>query len=361
VDGKRTEKGTGPFHAAAVAAGKAERKRDHGQYFTMASPFDHDAFHAWLDAVPDDAVFIEPFAGANNLVRMVDEAAVPRILTWYSYDIEPRDPAVLERDTLSDFPRHRAPVAVVTNPPYLARNVARRRGLDDVADRCGTWDNLYQACVANCLDNAGHVAAIIPESFLNAGVLTGRLEAVVVMTEPLFADTDVPVCLALWGPEPCGDFIVYAGARRVGSHHELAAHWATETSDPGERVRFNAVDGTIGLVAIDAPGGPTIRFTSASEIRPEEIKVSSRHRTRVSVADLDPGSTGDVIERANQLLAERRDATGDVGLTSFMGLRIDGRYRRRLDFASARTIVARAVAEVEAERRPAGGGGDTDR
>ena len=47
-------------------------------------------------------------------------------------------------------------------------------------------------------------------------------------------------------------------------------------------------------------------------------------------------------EVANELLATYREKTQDVFMTSFKGLRADGKYRRRLDFKTARAILAKA-------------------
>jgi hypothetical protein len=333
-------------HASAQAAATSDSKVEHGQFFTMVSPFEHPAFLEWLDAIPAGTLFIEPFAGANNLVRMVDE--VRPGLDWESYDIEPQDPAVMQRDTLRDFPHAADVQAVITNPPYLAKNVASRTGLADVAVSCGTWENLYMACLEQCLTHAAWVAAIIPESFLTAGVFRDRLVSVISVDQPMFVDTEVPVCLAMWGPVG-GAGIVWKGARSLGTLGSLEACWPRATDD---RITFNDPAGTIALLAVDAPSGATITFCAGNTVPAAEVKVSSRHRTRISIRDLDPADTAAVIAAANRRLATLRDSTNDVGLTAFMGMRADGSYRRRLDYATARGLLSDALAEIDA----AGGG-----
>ena len=44
-----------------------------------------------------------------------------------------------------------------------------------------------------------------------------------------------------------------------------------------------------------------------------------------------------------------RYKTGDVLLTSFKGLRADGKYRRRLDFKTAQMVMNLAVKEAQEE------------
>ena len=46
------------------------------------------------------------------------------------------------------------------------------------------------------------------------------------------------------------------------------------------------------------------------------------------------------LYRCNQYLTWYRENTQDVFMTSFKGLRKDGRYRRRLDFETAKAIMS---------------------
>lgn len=334
-------------HADALAAADSSDKVRHGQFFTMVSPFTHPAFTKWLDGISPSATFLEPFAGANNLVRMVE--SVRAGLSWECYDIEPQHEDVIQRDTLSNFPQVSGVVAVVTNPPYLAKNVARRQGLDGVVELCGQYENLYMRCVAECLAGAGYVAAIIPESFLTAGVFRERLCDVISLNQQMFVDTEVPVCLALWGPDASPDFVVWKSTLRMGTWSELRQHWPVRSDS---RIRFNDPDGEIGLIAIDTPTSASIRFCEGSAIASAEVKHSSRHRTRITVEGLEAALIDMVIAAANERLTALREATGDIGLTSFMGLRRDGEYRRRLDFATARSLLAEALHEMECHHSP---------
>ena len=123
---------------------------------------DQHAVMEKADMLPPEATLIEPFAGRGDLVRMLRElnlCARARL-----YDIEPAAKGIKCRDTLTSFP-HNAGV-VVTNPPWLARNSATRRGLP--FPYC-EFDDLYKHCLSVCLENADYVAAIIPASFLSSG------------------------------------------------------------------------------------------------------------------------------------------------------------------------------------------------
>lgn len=82
------------------------------------------------------------------------------------------------------------------------------------------------------------------------------------------------------------------------------------------------------------------------------MKATSRSRTRIGGLHRSR-NTERIVEEANKILAERRSATGDVFMTAFKGLRKDGKFRRRLDFAQARDILNMAAANVEASLKKA--------
>ena len=153
------------------------QKRAGGQFFTVGNPFVLDAFRAWFEAIPflkdPSTVVLEPFAGANNLVKLMREAGYDR--AWACYDIDPPAPQaegfpIHTQDTLAHYPQgfHIA----ITNPPYLARNSAVRRGLDYPQT---PYDDLYKHALGIALDHTPYVAAIIPESFITSGLFHERL------------------------------------------------------------------------------------------------------------------------------------------------------------------------------------------
>lgn len=50
-------------------------KKTKGQFYTVTNPFHNDLFLKWLKAIPNykNEVIIEPFAGANNIVKMLND------------------------------------------------------------------------------------------------------------------------------------------------------------------------------------------------------------------------------------------------------------------------------------------------
>ena len=64
-------------------------KRELGQYYTIENPFIHPLFHEWMDFVDKNIPILEPFAGANNILKLVEESGY--YLNWSCYDISPSD------------------------------------------------------------------------------------------------------------------------------------------------------------------------------------------------------------------------------------------------------------------------------
>ena len=329
-------------------------KKENGQFFTVTNPFRNDLFYKWLREIPDfeNKAILEPFAGANNIVEMINEIGHEN--SWSCFDIDP--PAennfskfcVEQRNTLESFPSGFD--VVITNPPYLAKNSAKRDGTPFPET---DFDDLYKFALDTMLSNSSYVAAIIPESFITSGLFHDRLFGVVSLTCKMFDDTDCPVCLALFipaeqkrGSDPFGlqssDFYIYRDSAYLGQFSDVEKFRLRLEMDGW---RFNNPNGEIGLMGIDSTIGPSIRFVDGSEINPERVKSTSRGVTRISLDGFDIPDLKKLIGDANDLLDSYRENTNDIFLTSFRGLRRDGKYRRRLDYRQARCLLSMALAK----------------
>ena len=303
-------------------------KRACGRFYTSGNPFTLAPFREWADraGLPGKRV-LEPFAGANGLIRMLRELSLCDDTA--AYDIEPANRGVRRRDTLADFPSGFE--VCVTNPPWLARNSATRRGLPYPG---GGYGDLYQRCLELCLDRCPHVAALVPASFLQSGLFRERLQRYILLHRILFDDTENPVCLALFGPELTAAVRIYHDEEYVGDLRALARKLPIEKRRRG--LKFNDPDGSLGFISFDDTRQPSIRFCDTDEIKDYSIKTSSRFVTRISGRGR---VTSALISRLNRDIAVFRHDTADVFLTPFKGLRRDGQYRRRMEYALARRFL----------------------
>lgn len=303
----------------------ADRKRVNGQFFTVANPFDCRAFLAWSRraGLPEETV-LEPFAGANSLIDHLKE--IGKVRKWMSYDIEPKTAGIIQQDTIADFPNGYS--VCVTNPPWLAKNSAAFRGLPFPDTQ---YDDLYKLALTKCLDHCGYVAALIPESFIRANLHQERLHTFISLTKAMFNDTNHPVGLALFDPSPVDDVVIYSGKQRVGMLSELQQ--LRPPSANASEIRFNDPSGNLGLIALDNTKEASIRFCDVKELKDYRVSDKCRHITKMTV----PWRVN--IRDCNNLIGTFREATKDVLLTCYRGIRKDGMYRRRLDWNLARDII----------------------
>ena len=322
-------------------------KRELGQYYTRENPFNHPLFREWmaLTRCDESTTILEPFAGANNILKLMDESGYHN--PWKCYDIAPPlenafpKYSVEYRDTIESFPVGYD--ICVTNCPYLGKSSARRRKINYPWEE----DDLYKVCLNRMLNNCKYVAAIIPESFITAGIHKDRLWGVVSLTCRMFYDTDCPVCLSMFTPEGSESTRIYSNEEYLGTLEELGSTEITADTKYHHWV-FNDRDGSIGVKTVDNQKCDDCKFFDGDNINPEDIKVSSRAFTRISglPEDVDKEMFFSVC---NRILNEYRSKTKDVLMTSFKGLRADGKYRRRLDFRTVRCIMNKALKEIKGD------------
>ena len=320
-----------------------DEKRASGRYYTRGNPFQLEPFQTWAEASNlEQQIALEPFAGAKDIPQLIDAASL-HCQDWAFFDIKPGAEGVVQRDTLADFPEGFN--VCITNPPWLARNSATRRGLP--FPEATQHDDLYKYALEQCLTHCGWVAAIIPEAFIRSGLFLERLSDFISLvpqaqstteqkdkrrdTSYMFEDTEHPVGLALFAPCVTPDVSIWRNNRFLGGLNELRRHLPRPSSN--RSIVFNDPDGNLGLIAIDNTVSASIRFCPPAELKDYPIRVHCRSITKIGVPwDVD-------IDLLNDRLAAIREKTHDVFLTAFKGIRRDGHYRRRLDWALARSII----------------------
>lgn len=325
----------------------AERQRELGAFYTHGNPFVFEKFHSWFSQIESDATFAEPFCGSGQIIALLAKAGFHR--EFSSFDIDDRIPAVEHRNSLKNFPSGFD--VVITNPPYLSINFAKRKGVDLSLQEFAGYSSLYQVAIELSLKESRFVAMIIPESFITSGLFHERLQAVISLPFKMFQDTDMPTCLALWGPNSTDSFQIFRQNVLLGKSSDLLV--GLRGSPCGSRIHFNRPDGNLGLRAIDNSFEASIRFCAPEEIPVSKVKTTARLLTRIQVDELRNPSR--LISLANDRLNQWRVASSDVNLTAFKGLRKDGVFRRRLDFASARALLSEAICLLEKHDHAFGG------
>lgn len=330
-------------------------KKELGQFYTEENIFKLKPFLSWWESIPLEkrAVVLEPFAGKNGLIEMLQNAGI--LKDFKSFDIHPKSEDVLKRDTIKRFPSGYS--VTVTNPPFLARNVATRKGLENQLSEMESFNDVYLRCLNLTLEHCEYVAIIIPESFIVSPLFKDRLFCVISLNiKKLFKDTEQPVCLALFNPTSQEDFSVYQCDHFLGNFKRLkneTMNWLLE-GVPGENnekyilkpkgIKFHVLEGQFGINCIDATNqNKKMSFIDGCLIEDKDVGYHARLRAKFWIdADVDKA---EFINRCNEVLSEYRARTNDIYLTAFKGLRDDSKYRRRIDFMTVRMIVNKVYFE----------------
>lgn len=300
-------------------------KRVNGRYFTAGNPFDNIPFLNWArrSRIRKQTI-LEPFAGSNSLIERLQSMKLCN--KYQSFDIAPVNQSVIRQDTLNYFPNQYS--VCVTNPPWLAKNSATVRGLH--FPDCN-YDDLYKIALEKCLANCEWVAALVPESYIRTNLFRSRLSNFISLTSNMFVDTKHPVGLALFEPYHSDDVHVWVDSASVGCLSDLEK--IRPMPKKNTLVRFNIEDGNVGLIALDNTREPSIRFCHTNELKDYIVRKTGRHITKLEI------DSPVRIKEWNDLLHNFRDKTQDVLMTSYRGIRKDGKYRRRCDWKLARSII----------------------
>lgn len=323
-----------------------KEKKTYGQYFTIENPFELNGFKRWWGKVNVniDDIIVEPFAGSNNIVKLIQEIGIKN--RWKTYDIkkqtinEVNEYDIELNDSINNFPCGYK--ICITNPPYLGKSSASRMKLPYPETH---YEDIYMLCLERMLENCQYVAAIIPESFITSGLFVDRLHTVISLNTKMFNDTECPVCLALFS-DITDNTDVYIGNEYVGTLKGLGRWKMDNFSNLYNGWKFNDPNGVIGVKCVDSQKEMDIHFHKGELIPSDKIKVSSRAFTRIS--GLPNNINIDTfIDICNDILNDYRERTYDVFLTSFKGLRKDGYYRRRIDFKTIRCIMNKAINRID--------------
>lgn len=304
-------------------------QRATGSFYTEVSPFRLEPFIEWFFSVTSkDSNILEPFAGCNQIPLHLKEIGFKG--TFTCYDKDPSKSLVNSlkigyRDTVKNFPKGFD--VCITNPPYLSKSSASNNNIKYIGDR---FDDVYKKCLKLMLDNCKYVAAILPATFATSPQFRERLHTIIFVSDKLFRDTDIDVCIALFNPEKTNNVKYYQDNNLITQIGSIEV-----SVQPGElnvTIKFNRNDGELGLYAVDKKN-KKIRFCKGKDMPP--IKSTDRTITRISVtSNIYKIDSDELIEKCNHILDKQRIASNDVSLSSYRNT-----DRKRLTFGYARNII----------------------
>ena len=334
-------------------------KRDLGQFFTRDSVWLRPHIRRHIEALGERySTCVDPFAGDGHLLQLANKMNFQTIGHDIDAEIcktrgwgEPNDSILNVKVGADAF--------VLTNPPYLAKNSAKRikspmvkyfsPGFISLPDesRLNVLDDLFKLAIEQTIAEYDDSVWIVPESGIQdldkLSHWKDQLHSVTILEDNPFDDTEHPVCVMIFSTSKPLNQIwkndtllgTYDELRRV---HNQTAKGPTKLTD----MKFNAPKGTLGYRAVDGTredGSMRIKFCRGEELGYDrsKIKGTSRHLTYIEIK-LEGDLLDKVIAEANRRIDAYRQATHDVLLTAFMGNTKSGERRRRLDYKLARKI-----------------------
>ena len=344
-----------------------DRKREYGQYFTTDSTWLKPHISSHLQYLSEKyTICFDPFAGDGHLLKIAKKFDFKLIGCDIDSDICINN-KWNQNDSLRNLDAHKD-TFILTNPPYLAKNSAKRLGSEMVSyfsrdvlenqsdSEYKILDDLFKIAITKGIDSYEDSIWIVPESGIQdlekLPQWKNNLHSVTILEKNPFGDTEHPVCVMIFSrSNPKHE--VWKNDVKLGYWTELYEMHQNFTQNVAKHLpmKFNDKFGNLGFRAVDGTredGSMKIKFCLADDLGypRESIKISSRHLTYISV-DLTDEELSNVISIANELIDDYRAMTHDVFLTAFMGNNKQGARRRRLDYKLARVIFNKAYQELK--------------
>ena len=319
------------------------KKKNLGQYFTKQDIWLRSHIKQFIFNYKSSIV-IDPFAGAGDILNTVSDFGCKSM----GYDIDDSLGWAVN-NSLEHIPSTKNGI-VVTNPPFLAKNAAKRMGLDSYKYfKNNRYQDLYQIAIEKVLNSYEKAVFIIPETFIQSSMFVQHLHSITIIEENPFSDTECPICVCCFDRKNVGeknvckffkkdlflfyDYELYNRVNKYNNRHET-------------NIKFNKPSGNLGLRGIDGVGTENrIRFCLPQELdyNISKIKVSSR---AITIIDVDFDIDERFISILNTYLEDYRMETHDVLLSAFKNNNKNGVRRRRLDFALARKFINKTIEKL---------------
>lgn len=285
---------------------------------------------------------LDPFAGRGDLLKNL---AQQYEVICEGYDLLGGQWPI--NNSLVHIPNPNSAL-ICTNPPYLAKHSAKRKGVfEKVQDYYTQHYDLYEVAIKKSMEMARAAIFIIPETFLHSSFPKTRLRAVSVITENPFTDTENPICVACFEidrQDGESKAKVYIGDQYICPMSKLIRKTRYISRD--KKISFNNPSGNIALKAVDGTNpNDRIRFEKSENFYygKEKIKHSSRLLTYIHIEGLRDNKIENFLKQLNKKLEEKRKETADLILSPFKGNNKAGKRRRRLDYALARNLIIQSL------------------
>lgn len=321
-------------------------KKELGQFYTT----NYKYILSGMSIPPGTSIIIEPFVGDGSCLKFLDNC----MYDIEAYDIDPKYPGAVRRDTLMDPPDYRGKF-VLTNPPYLARNKSKNKSIYDKYK----LNDLYKCFLKSIIDNpCKNGIIIIPLNFLSS-IRKSDVELrrdflnrysivkINIFEERVFDDTNYSICSIQFDTRSDTkefDCFVYPSKKNIklclDSSNNYTIGGEIYTLPVSGRYKIeratnktnNESMSNILLKCIDDSSKLCLRLVSDEDRYVDNTpKLSARsYATLVITPSLDKEKQKELVEKFNEFITEQRSKYNSLFLTNY---RESNRKRISFDLA----------------------------
>ena len=321
--------------------------------------------------------YCDPFAGDGNLLKTLNESDDVHHLPVIGYDLNRPDKWTVN-DSLIKIPELPENTLIVTNPPWLGKSSASKKGIrEDVEHYYNTdgynFTDLYEVALYKMIKSGHPFIALIPETLITTNPkrfpFKNNLSALISLQDSPFADTGYLTAVALYHPKCSNPLKIYHSYQiensdknyykdnYLGTMDELESEKfsMTKRSQPQRDIRFNVLEGPIGVRLLDMKKeNDRARFCTPEDfkIRPIKNVKTLRFSTWVYIdpKELENIDVNVFVNRCNEVLEEYRRGPCEILNCSFMENNDVGLRRRRVSFDLMRYIMEIVLDELQEKR-----------
>lgn len=317
------------------------RKVSNGTFYTTkASWLTKPVRSFFKEKIAFNKHVLDPFAGVGDILECLQRDYG---IVGHGYDIAGN--RWVDNDSLLYVPNPHK-YLVCTNPPYLAKHSAKRKGVWKLVRKYyAKYYDLYETAISKCMENADAGIFIVPETFLHSNLLKNQLRLVSVILKNPFSDTENPVCVACFDSSHEGgaeNAEVYIEDRYVCRMADIDRR--AYVANSYHHISFNNPKGNVALKAVDGTNPEDrIRFERPEGFYYDRYRIvcSSRLVTYIEVGGV--LNLDDFLQELNERLERIRYDTDDLILSPFKGNNKAGQRRRRLDYRLARYLISETL------------------
>lgn len=287
---------------------------------------------------------LDPFAGKGDMLEVMQREMK---LMPLGYDIDTKLTWKIN-DSLVEIPTCDPGVIIITNPPFLAKYSASRKGvITQVASYYADnkpYDDLYKIALIKITKAAKNAVVIVPETYMSEQLLCHLCHSITIIEDNLFQDTTQPVCILVFDgkPKPLSEVKIYKNDKLVSNLTALNSCRIKPLNKYD--IKFNDLSGQIGLRGVDlTKPEDCIKFMPLDELKYDRDSISSSSRLYSAIKVPGNHYSKDLSLKCNIILNSLREKSHDLLLSAFKGNTNEGKRRRRLDFYTARAIIEYAI------------------